>query len=90
MVKAATSNPASLSLIRPSHLARLLNVDLSTIWRYTKSGVLPAPRQIGPGLKGWTQADIAELLERRATAQPPAPLHVKPRTERIMPRARRR
>jgi predicted DNA-binding transcriptional regulator AlpA len=70
MAKAATTDPASLSLIRPGHLARLLDINSSTVWRYIKNGTLPAPRQVGPGVKGWTRADIAELLERRAAPQP--------------------
>jgi predicted DNA-binding transcriptional regulator AlpA len=55
----------SLRLIRPGRLAALLDVDPATIWRWAQSGVLPPPVEFSPGVRGWTQQQIEELLEQR-------------------------
>jgi predicted DNA-binding transcriptional regulator AlpA len=48
-------------LYRPHRLARLLDVDPSTIWRWRQQGVLPEPVVIG-GVRGWTEAQLQHLL----------------------------
>jgi predicted site-specific integrase-resolvase len=53
-----------LRLYRPSRLAKLLDVNPSTLWRWRKNGVLPAPVCIG-GVHGWTHDQIAKLLSNR-------------------------
>jgi predicted DNA-binding transcriptional regulator AlpA len=53
-----------LKLIRPKTLARLLSVHETTIVRWKKNGVLPAPIEVGPGVRGWTQAQLADLFAR--------------------------
>jgi len=94
MAKAAKTHPAALCLIRPGQLARLLDVDHSTIWRWAKNGVLPPPRQIGPAVHGWPEDEIAQLIERRRRAPAPAPVSKPPtstpvvRMTRIMPRVK--
>ena len=57
--------PSSIRLIRPGRLARLLDADPSTIWRWRKSGILPEPKRIG-GIFGWTEDQIKQLLENGA------------------------
>jgi predicted DNA-binding transcriptional regulator AlpA len=56
---------SKLHIIRPKRLAELFDVNMTTIWRWRKAGVLPPPVQIGPGIKGWTEDEIAELIEQR-------------------------
>lgn len=54
-------------LYRVGRLAELLDVNASTIWRWRQSGVLPPPVEIG-GIHGWTEQQIAELMQRREGA----------------------
>ena len=56
---------AALELICPRMLARLLNVDPSTIWKMQRDGRLP-PKRIIAGIGGWLRSDIEALL-----TQPP-------------------
>lgn len=79
----ARGNP--LRLIRTNRLAKLLDVDQSTIWRWRQTGVLPEPIQIG-GVRGWLQPQLEELLAksqpktRRKMSGTPRP--AKPRASR--------
>lgn len=59
------SNSDSIRIIRPMKLAERLDVNHSTIWRWEKSGVLPASRRLGPGIRGWLESEIVEWLESR-------------------------
>jgi predicted DNA-binding transcriptional regulator AlpA len=52
-----------LKIVRPSRLARLLDVDPSTLWRWRKEGILPPPVKIG-GISGWPEQQLRQLLER--------------------------
>jgi predicted DNA-binding transcriptional regulator AlpA len=64
---AVRSSP--LKLIRPSRLARLLDCDPSTVWRYMQDGTLPKPVVIA-GIKGWPESELVKWLEaRRAPGQ---------------------
>jgi predicted DNA-binding transcriptional regulator AlpA len=54
-------------LYRVRRLAELLDVDRATIWRWRLAGVLPEPVQVG-GVKGWTEAQVAHVLEQRGAA----------------------
>jgi hypothetical protein len=55
-----------LQIFRPSRLAKLLDVNPVTIWRWWKEdGVLPPPTQIGPYIRGWTRDQVAHLLRGR-------------------------
>lgn len=50
-----------LRLYRPSRVAALLDVDLATVWRWRRDGVLPPPVEIA-GIKGWTSQQLSKLL----------------------------
>lgn len=54
-------------LYRPKRLAELLDVNLSTLWRWRQRGVLPPPVKIG-GIVGWTETQVAKLLQERDEA----------------------
>jgi hypothetical protein len=65
-------SPHDFELFRPSRIARLLNVNTSTVWRWRKNRVLPAFIEIG-GISGLTGAMLRKFLaERTAPQQPPA------------------
>jgi predicted DNA-binding transcriptional regulator AlpA len=61
--KAAAIGNHPLQLYRPGRLAQLLDVHLSTLWRWQRDGVLPRPVQIGPYVRGWTREQIEHLLK---------------------------
>ncbi len=61
---AVRSSP--LKLIRPGRLARLLDCDPSTIWRYEQDGTLPKPVVIA-GIKGWPEHELLEWMKARRT-----------------------
>ncbi|SOC10174.1 helix-turn-helix protein [Rhodobacter sp. JA431] len=46
-------------------LAALLEVSVATIWRWKKTGYLPAPTKIG-GMTRWTKAEIIEQFPELA------------------------
>jgi hypothetical protein len=60
--KAAVIGDHPLQLYRPGRLARLLDVHLTTLWRWRKDGLLPPPVQVGPNVRGWTYEQVAHLL----------------------------
>lgn len=37
----------------------------STLWRWTKSGSFPTPKQIGPNRVGWLSTEVEEWMETR-------------------------
>ena len=51
-----------LSIIRPSELAEILSLSLTTLWRMEKDGLLPDKIQIGTRSVGWLRKDIEEWL----------------------------
>lgn len=53
-----------LRVYRPGRLARLLDVNPSTIWRWEKDGVLPRAIEYG-GVRGWTETTLAKWFEER-------------------------
>jgi predicted DNA-binding transcriptional regulator AlpA len=58
-----------LKLIRPGRLAKLLDCDPSTIWRWEDDGTLPPPIVIA-GVKGWPEHELLEWMKaRRSTGQ---------------------
>ena len=60
--KAVVIGDHPLQLYRPNRLAKLLDVANTTIWRWRRDGVLPEPIQVGPGVRGWTHAQVEHLL----------------------------
>jgi predicted DNA-binding transcriptional regulator AlpA len=62
-IRASSENP--LRLYRPGRLARLFDVHMTTIWRWQQNGTLPPPVEISPGIRGWPEGQIRELMEKR-------------------------
>jgi predicted DNA-binding transcriptional regulator AlpA len=59
------SEPHPLRIFRVGRLARLLDIDPSTLWRWVRDGEWPPPIEIGRGVKGWPEAQIKDLIEKR-------------------------
>ncbi|ELA7315795.1 helix-turn-helix transcriptional regulator [Vibrio alginolyticus] len=51
--------------IRANELSETLGISLSTLWRYRKSGVIPAPIALGPRVVGWRTSDIQNWLNNQ-------------------------
>lgn len=54
------------NIIRRSELARRLSISTTTLWRWVRTGRLPAPICLGPNTVGWREAEIEAWLEQRA------------------------
>jgi predicted DNA-binding transcriptional regulator AlpA len=61
LAKPDQRSPHRFNVYRTQRLAQLLGVYPSTIWRWRKTGKLPAPVKIG-GILGWTEEQVAALL----------------------------
>ncbi len=57
--------PAS-AMLSAADLSDLLRVSLNTVWRWSRSGRLPAPKKIGPNSTRWRAGDVREALDRIA------------------------
>lgn len=44
------------------------DVDNSTIWRWTKKGLFPAAKKLGPNVTGWRVGDLRKWLSERQAA----------------------
>ena len=60
--------PSRLKLIREHRLAKLFDVDPSTIWRWKRDGILPEPIKIG-GIVGWPEHQLLDLLARHQASE---------------------
>ncbi len=49
---------------RRKTVAKMFDVHVRTIDRYSRDGLLPPARELSPGVKGWTPADIQPLLDK--------------------------
>jgi predicted DNA-binding transcriptional regulator AlpA len=63
---AVRSSP--LKLIRPGRLAKLLDCDPSTVWRYMQDGTLP-PAIVIAGIKGWPEHVLVKWMEKRGASR---------------------
>ena len=53
--------------------ARVGGIGRTTIYRWIRDGVFPAPRQVGPHTVGWLEADVdAWVAARPISTQEPA------------------
>jgi len=70
---------ADCSLIRASDLVRdaatpnrtsVLDISLSTLWRYVKDGRFPSPIRLSPGVVVWKVGDVRKWINERHAALP--------------------
>jgi predicted DNA-binding transcriptional regulator AlpA len=50
---------------RAARVAEMLDVSVSTIWRWRTEGVIPPPHHIGPRTPVWDLDEVQALVERR-------------------------
>lgn len=55
-------------VLRPQRLAELLDVHVSTVYRWVREERLPQVRRIGPNCSGWLSAEIDEWMASRPKA----------------------
>lgn len=74
-------------LRQPEVLKRIGIRAASTLWRWHRAGMFPAPIRIGPGSIGWLSSDIdAWLAARRDQPAIPAPAHAIAKRRERQPR----
>lgn len=52
--------------VRAATVAGMLDCSLNTVWRYAKTGVIPAPKKIGPALTAFNVGELRRALEAKA------------------------
>jgi len=57
-------DPNPHRLYRPGRLAELFGVDRTTIWRWSRSGVIPPLVRVG-GISGLTERQLQQVLSER-------------------------
>ena len=63
----ATAEAKQDALFKAAGVARLLNCDERTVWRWASAGVIPPPIHIG-GCTRWRRADLDAFIEAKAEA----------------------
>jgi prophage regulatory protein len=58
-------------VIRPKELCRLIGLSRQTLWRLSKSGEFPAPRQLSVRSVGWLRSEVDEWLRGRGPSTVP-------------------
>lgn len=52
-----------LQIIDVEHLKALLSLSRTSLWRYCRLKILPAPIRLGPNRIGWSRAAIQKFIE---------------------------
>lgn len=65
------SSKSSSAIVRPNELCEELGVSRATLWRWSRKGLLPPKRQIGPNVAGYLRAEIDEWLASRPQIEKP-------------------
>ena len=55
-----------LYIYREPALIRLIGVSRSTLWRWCRTGLFPAPIRLGPNSVGWRRTDVEAWLDSRS------------------------
>ena len=55
----------SMGLSRVCDISRMLAIGASTVWRWSKEGIIPKPVSIFPKVSGWRNVDLAEALAKQ-------------------------
>lgn len=56
-------------IVRPAELAKLLGISKATLFRWTKEGVLPPRRKLGPNVSFFFRGELDRWLESRPKLQ---------------------
>ncbi len=69
MAKRAKTDPARTAYAADTDLAAHFGVSRATIWRWVKTGDLPAPVKLSPQLTRWRWVDVQAWESTRPGAQ---------------------
>lgn len=58
--------------VRVSTLAKILDVGVSTVWRWTASGNLPQPVKLSERLTAWRAEEVRAWMNTRESKSTPA------------------
>lgn len=61
-MSATAEKVAAPELLTSEQVAKLCNLGARTVWRWSRSGRMPAPLKIGGGLRGAVRFRRAEIL----------------------------
>ncbi len=54
-------------ILRPKHAASMLDIALSTLYRWEKRSDFPKRIKLGPSSSGWRKAELEQWLDRQAS-----------------------
>lgn len=57
-----------LKIYRPNRVCELLDIDVTTLWRWRKEGLLPEPAFKLGRIEGWTEQQLAALFKEQQGA----------------------
>lgn len=60
-----TADSKAEALLKAPEVARVLGVDVRTVWRWASSGTIPAPLRIG-GTTRWRRSELDAFLDAKA------------------------
>ncbi|WP_073033071.1 helix-turn-helix transcriptional regulator [Roseovarius pacificus] len=60
-------NDITRELLKDKEVAAMLGVGIATVWRYAKSGQIPAPIRFGNSTR-WRVSEISEWIEAQQAA----------------------
>lgn len=56
------------TLLRVAEVSEMLSISKSSVWRLTKSGILPQPLKISERTTAWRLSDIQDFINSRMGA----------------------
>mgnify|MGYP003141013373 CR=1 FL=1 len=61
-------SPSDMKLLKVSEVAKMLNVSVSAVYKWTQAGEFPAPYKLGDKEKSvsrWNEADVLSWLSEK-------------------------
>jgi predicted DNA-binding transcriptional regulator AlpA len=52
--------------VRVPTVAPIFGISIKTVWRWAKSGRLPAPKKLGPNVTAWNVGELRRALAQKA------------------------
>lgn len=56
-------------LLTAKEVCKKFKLGRTTLWRWVKAGIFPAPRLIGPNCTRWLKSEVGEWLANGAPAR---------------------
>ena len=57
-------------ILRTRQVMELLGVGRTTLWRWSRKGIIPKPVRLGPRAVGWRADELQDWLDRLPPAGP--------------------